>query len=902
MSLNGTQTNIYPNSLDGLQTNNVDSIYINGQIFDPTNLVPYNNSIKDLDMGSNNIKTSHAPTANDDVVNLLTLQNAVTYIDGINVANFVRYAESNANTDLGTYTISSSTAPTTANNLTNKTYVDTQDALKVPYSGATANVNLGSNTITASTAKFTAVTSATPSLALGVDASGNLNTFAVPTASNILPLNNNFTGTNTFSNNVTTGLGYTTDLNGVIQTKLNSLGFTSASFTTSGITGTYTPPLGTITNPSGSTYQITQTAQGRSIMAISGFAPSVQTTYIFQINIKCTVGTAILSVEQDNVLRSPQYYQLSTSFNMITGSFYYDGNPSTIIFKIYTGVASWNAQWDSFTLSTYSTTISSGITATNIPSGTATAGLGLNASKQVVTTVIPPNFSALSVGSVPYESSSDVFSNSIMTQGLTDFGYTGASFTASTGIGSITFASPTYTANSSASFQGIITLSALPATALNLPCTATFTALSFPFFAVSPYPYFTLTNGSTVVYTSATGASGTFAMPFTPTSTTLFVTIYFKAPPTPQTAGIFTWQNFTITTPIMTTTGSSTTTGNNTVNRNLTVNGDTTLVTTTTGTTSTGNLTVRAGNTITKVGGNSGANFFRLQGEDTGSSPYTEYHFNNLRRMYVGNATASDAIIASENSAQLTFATQGANRMFIDTAGNVDVSSRELRISQLNSVCQIRMKSGNTNIASMFHCNGNGLYLLATNTGDWTGSYNGLRPFYVDLVGGGCFMSEGLNVNGGSISCANQPFCIVGGVPGASVFYPVGAVWGAGSQLVAYTSAGMSNSGTSGWSSGAGAFFFTKTGRWQVNWSFYWNNFAGGSRGTLLHFNSAGALLETRYCALNASGIGGDTTQAYSSLIYGSAGDFLQCQFQSGSGTLYFGGITHTHVTFHFLG
>lgn len=168
-------------------------------------------------------------------------------------------------------------------------------------------------------------------------------------------------------------------------------------------------------------------------------------------------------------------------------------------------------------------------------------------------------------------------------------------------------------------------------------------------------------------------------------------------------------------------------------------------------------------------------------------------------------------------------------------------------------------------------------------------------------AGGLTTISAGLNVNGGAIECANQPFCIVGGVAGASVGYGVGSVWGAGSQLFAYTSAGMSNSGTSGWSAGAGAFFFTKTGRWQVNWSLYWNNFAGGSRGTLLHFNSAGSLLETRYCALMGAGIGSDTTMAYSTLIYGAAGDYLQCQFQSGSGTLYFGGITHTHVTFHFV-
>lgn len=422
-----------------------------------------------------------------------------------------------------------------------------------------------------------------------------------------------------------------------------------------------------------------------------------------------------------------------------------------------------------------------------------------------------------------------------------------------------------------------------------------FTGFTSPFFGVSltVYQANIANTGNIAISSTVPVIVGTFSGIFTPNSNPSYLgQVYFTfSGINNKTVG---WTTFTYQR------GMETVNGELTVNGN-TILGTTTTGTTTTGTTSTGNLTVRAGNTLTKVGGNSGANFFRLQGEDAGSSPYTEYHFNNLRRMYVGNATASDAIIASENNAQLTFATQGTNRMFIDTAGNVDVSSRELRISQLNSVCQIRMKSGNTNIASMFHCNANGLYLLATNTGDWTGSYNGLRPFYVDLVGGGCFMSEGLNVNGGSISCANQPFCIVGGVPGASVFYPVGAVWGAGSQLVAYTSAGMSNSGTSGWSSGAGAFFFTKTGRWQVNWSFYWNNFAGGSRGTLLHFNSAGALLETRYCALWGAGIGSDTTQAYSTLIYGSAGDFLQCQFQSGSGTLYFGGITHTHVCFHFV-
>ena len=424
-----------------------------------------------------------------------------------------------------------------------------------------------------------------------------------------------------------------------------------------------------------------------------------------------------------------------------------------------------------------------------------------------------------------------------------------------------------------------------------------FTGFTSPIFGVSltVYQANVANTGFIAISSTVPVVVGTFSGVFTPNSNPSYLgQVYFTfSGINSKTVG---WTAFTYQR------------GMETVNGNLTVNGDTTLATTTTGTTSTGNLTVRAGNTITKVGGNSGLNYSLLTGDDTGSSPYLTFYQNNIRRMYIGNATAAEAQIATENNAQLTFITQGAGRMTIDTTGNTDFNSREVRISQLNSnVCQLRMKSGTQNIASLFHTNGTEFYLLATNNGDWTGNYNGLRPFYVNLTTGVVNMNHGLSINsgnlnvaGGAIECANQPFCIVGGVGGASVFYPVGSVFGAGSLLFAYTSAGMSNSGTSGWSAGAGAFFFTKTGKWQVNWSFYWNNFAGGSRAVLYHYNSAGALLESRYCALNASGIGGDTTQAYSTLIYGAVGDFLQCQFQSGSGTLYFGGITHTHATFYF--
>jgi hypothetical protein len=241
----------------------------------------------------------------------------------------------------------------------------------------------------------------------------------------------------------------------------------------------------------------------------------------------------------------------------VSGSFTATSN-NNVVFNFISSAAGRSISFTGFTLTRADTQIT-GIATLPTNTGTIVAGLGLNSSNQIVSYSASgaPNFSAVTVGSVPYESAVDTFSNSLITQGTNSLGYSGGSFTASTGIGSITYSAPTYTANSSASFQGIINLSTLPNYALNTSCIAQFTALSFPLFAVAPYPYFTLTCGATVVYTSAVGASGTITMPFTPTSTTLFVTIYFKAPGTGVTVPVLTWTNFTISTPAMTTTGTS---------------------------------------------------------------------------------------------------------------------------------------------------------------------------------------------------------------------------------------------------------------------------------------------------------------------------------------------------------
>ena len=57
--------------------------------------------------------------------------------------------------------------------------------------------------LTVSTMNITQVPSATPTYALGVNGTGGVVSFAVPTATNLLPLNNTWTGTNQFNNRVT---------------------------------------------------------------------------------------------------------------------------------------------------------------------------------------------------------------------------------------------------------------------------------------------------------------------------------------------------------------------------------------------------------------------------------------------------------------------------------------------------------------------------------------------------------------------------------------------------------------------------------------------------------------------------------------------------------------------------
>jgi len=165
MSLNGITQPQYPLTVDGLQVISGDSIVINGTTLDPTNIVPYVGATKNVDLGSYTISTTTAPTGYN-LANKPYVDTTANAVSNFASANYVGYG--------GTSTSAFKDVDlTTGGNYSLKGYTLT-----------------ATNKVVAPTAQFTGITSATPSLALGVDGSGNLNSFHVPTATNLHPVHN----------------------------------------------------------------------------------------------------------------------------------------------------------------------------------------------------------------------------------------------------------------------------------------------------------------------------------------------------------------------------------------------------------------------------------------------------------------------------------------------------------------------------------------------------------------------------------------------------------------------------------------------------------------------------------------------------------------------------------------
>ena len=151
-----------------------------------------------------------------------------------------------------------------------------------------------------------------------------------------------------------------------------------------------------------------------------------------------------------------------------------------------------------------------------------------------------------------------------------------------------------------------------------------------------------------------------------------------------------------------------------------------------------GSLTMST--TLIKSGGATGY-YATLAGTDALNSPYHEYYAGGLRRCYIGNATTTNVDIVTENGAQLSFSVGGTGRMNLDTSGNINITSRECIVTQNNGPGQFRAIAG---IYGWFIRNdGSNTYFLVTAVNDQYGSWNSLRPFYMNNASGLINMENG---------------------------------------------------------------------------------------------------------------------------------------------------------------
>jgi len=143
-----------------------------------------------------------------------------------------------------------------------------------------------------------------------------------------------------------------------------------------------------------------------------------------------------------------------------------------------------------------------------------------------------------------------------------------------------------------------------------------------------------------------------------------------------------------------------------------------------------GNLTLQ-NTTFIKYGTTDGY-FMDITGGTASTSPFLEFFAGGTRRCYFGSATTTDMTLAAENGAKLTFVTEGATRMIINTAGNVGIGSTTTYTFSRMNVVSAGTGSDTTNwIAANFGGTGtnprvvigclNGAATIGAHTSDLTG-------------------------------------------------------------------------------------------------------------------------------------------------------------------------------------
>lgn len=164
MSLNGLYNTQFPLTLDGTTSLDVSSLTIDGQNVDLTGLVPYVGATQTLNMGSQNIQTTHVPVALNDVINLDTLTNAVTFVDNSVALTYLNKITTSSQTVAGQVTFnkpviindSLTVNPTKTANLAS--VVDVSPNYKRAETDASVTANYAFGSITNSGGVYTATT------------------------------------------------------------------------------------------------------------------------------------------------------------------------------------------------------------------------------------------------------------------------------------------------------------------------------------------------------------------------------------------------------------------------------------------------------------------------------------------------------------------------------------------------------------------------------------------------------------------------------------------------------------------------------------------------------------------------------------------------------------------------
>ena len=241
--------------------------------------------------------------------------------------------------------------------------------------------------LTVSTLNITQVPSATPTLALGVNGGGQVVSFAVPTATNILPLANTFTGaSNTFNNDVYLGTStVVVNQQSITTSILQTAGISSQALGgTAVISGSYLLTPTPTTFAYASVYSPTQT-----------FLANAKYNYLFTGFTAAIFGVS-LTVYQANVANTG-FVAISSTVPVVVGTFsgvFTPNSNSSYLGQVYftfSGINSKTVGWTAFTYQRGMETVNGNLTVNGDTNTSTITASAITASGTITKNTSNPN-------------------------------------------------------------------------------------------------------------------------------------------------------------------------------------------------------------------------------------------------------------------------------------------------------------------------------------------------------------------------------------------------------------------------------------------------------------------------------------------------------------------------------